>query len=217
MMLLACVSPTHLSHGDKYDLRYRVPSIILYIEAFIRSFLAFCGSSGSLPNRRYSRIGIIQLSSFSCVTSATSFYMIDLSCITSTKTSLASLEKDIEANLLRASAFLFWSLLMCSIEWQGKLANNSFAFSRPANSASIRPAPEPSKLEAPSVNNFHAFFGSGSFLLAFSSFAHFSSFEGVSARKSARPGWDELGNIFGVSWRHIRGQVLVFPIMDILT
>nr|GEY64288.1 hypothetical protein [Tanacetum cinerariifolium] len=71
----------------------------------------------------------------------------------------------------------------------GKLANNSFAFSRPANSASysasfIRPAPEPSKLEASLVNNFHAFFGSVSFLFASLSFTHSSSFKGVSNRKS---------------------------------
>nr|GEZ72671.1 hypothetical protein [Tanacetum cinerariifolium] len=50
---------------------------------------------------------------------------------------------------------------------------------------SIRPALEPSELEAPSVNNFHAFSGSGSFLFASLSFAPSSSFEGFSARKSA--------------------------------
>nr|GEW72792.1 hypothetical protein [Tanacetum cinerariifolium] len=33
-------------HKRPYDLRYNVPSIILYNEAFICSFLAFCGSSG---------------------------------------------------------------------------------------------------------------------------------------------------------------------------
>ncbi|GJT57030.1 hypothetical protein Tco_0992084 [Tanacetum coccineum] len=106
MMFLACAAPTHLNHGDKYDLWYNVPSISLYNEALIRSFLAFHGSSGSFPNYRNSRIGIIQLSS-SWVTSATSFCVIDFSCSASTRTSLASLENVIEASLQRASAFLF--------------------------------------------------------------------------------------------------------------
>ncbi|GJR30604.1 hypothetical protein Tco_1106836 [Tanacetum coccineum] len=100
-------------------------------------------------------------------------------CLSSYRTSLASLEKVIEANLLRAFAFLFWSFLMCSIEWQGKLASNSFSFS------SIKQALEPSELEALSVNNFHVLSGSGSFLLASSSFTPSSSLEGVSSRKSA--------------------------------
>ncbi|GKA17879.1 hypothetical protein Tco_0697716 [Tanacetum coccineum] len=51
MMLLACTSPTHYSHGDRYDLRYRLSSIILYWDALILSFLAFCRSLGSVPNR----------------------------------------------------------------------------------------------------------------------------------------------------------------------
>ncbi|GKA28867.1 hypothetical protein Tco_0715112 [Tanacetum coccineum] len=107
MMFLACAAPTHLNHGDKYDLRYNVPSISLYNGALIRRFLAFCGSAGSFANCRNSRTGIIQLSSSSWVTSATSFCVIDFSCSTSTRTYLASLENVIEASLLRASAFLF--------------------------------------------------------------------------------------------------------------
>ncbi|GJW66369.1 hypothetical protein Tco_0120793 [Tanacetum coccineum] len=156
-----------------YDLRYNVPSIILYNRAFIRSFLAFCGSSGSLSSCKYSQMGVIQLSSSSCLTSTTSLCVIDLSCITSTRTSLSSLEKVIEANLLRASAFLFWSLLMCFIEWQGKLASNSFTFS------SIKPASEPSEIEAPSVNNFYVLSGSGSFLLVSSSHSFINQFSQV--------------------------------------
>ncbi|GKE96156.1 hypothetical protein Tco_1581011 [Tanacetum coccineum] len=74
---------------------------------------------------------------------------------------------------------------MCSIEYLGKLASKSFALSRPASNASIKPAPEPSELEAPSVNNFYAFSGSGSFLLASSSIISLYPIEGVSARKSA--------------------------------
>ncbi|GJZ63847.1 hypothetical protein Tco_0620268 [Tanacetum coccineum] len=142
-------------------------------------------------------MGIIQLSSFSCVMSATSICMIDLSCITSTKTSLASLEKVIEASLLRASAFLFWSLLMCSIEPASSASYSAsllvvlnsnlmaYVYSFPYGLTSIRFALEPSELEAPSVNNFHPFSGSGYFLLASSSFVPSYSFEGVSARKSA--------------------------------
>ncbi|GJW64858.1 hypothetical protein Tco_0116742 [Tanacetum coccineum] len=62
------LGPTHRNHGDRYDLRYRLSSIILYWGALILSFLAFCGSLGSVLNSR-----------------------------TSTKTSLASREKVIEA------------------------------------------------------------------------------------------------------------------------
>ncbi|GKB32160.1 hypothetical protein Tco_0871561 [Tanacetum coccineum] len=174
MMLLACIGPTYLNHGDMYDLRYSLSSIILYSGALMRSFLAFCGSFGRTPPFMYSRMGTIQLSSSSLTTSVISFYATDLVCMTSTKTSFASFEKVIDASLPRASAFLFCSLLMCSIEY-------------PAMSASftiISPAPGPSKLEAPSVNSFHVFYGSGSFLLA-SPFFSSLSLGDVSARKSA--------------------------------
>ncbi|GJU30914.1 hypothetical protein Tco_1174503 [Tanacetum coccineum] len=103
IMLLACTRPTHHSHGDKYDLRYSLSSIILYMGALIRSFLAFCVSLGSIPN------------------------------------------------------------------W---LTN-------------ISPAPEPSELEAPSVNNFHVFSGSGSFSFGFFDFNYSVFCGGVSAKKSA--------------------------------
>ncbi|GJS46233.1 hypothetical protein Tco_0596354 [Tanacetum coccineum] len=156
MMFLAYASPTHLNHGDKYDFWYNVPSISLYNEALIRSFLAFYGSSRSFPNCKNSQIHVIQLSSSSWVTSATSFYVTDFSCSTSTRTSLANLENVIEASLLS-----------------------------PASNASINPAPEPLELEAPSVNNFHAFYGSGSFLLASPSFISLSFLGRVLARKSA--------------------------------
>ncbi|GJZ03711.1 hypothetical protein Tco_0536986 [Tanacetum coccineum] len=69
MMSLACADPTHLNHGDMYDLRYSVPSISLYNGALTRSFLAFYGSSGSFLNGRNPRIGTLQLSSSSWVTS----------------------------------------------------------------------------------------------------------------------------------------------------
>ncbi|GJX07153.1 hypothetical protein Tco_0195085 [Tanacetum coccineum] len=106
MMSLACAAPMNLNHGDKYDLRYNVPSIRLYNRALTHSFLAFCGSFGSFPNCRNSRIGIIQLSSSSWVMFVTSFCVIHFSHSTSTRTSLASLENVIEASLLSASAFL---------------------------------------------------------------------------------------------------------------
>ncbi|GKD95294.1 hypothetical protein Tco_1375131 [Tanacetum coccineum] len=50
-MFLACTCPTHRSHGDRYDLWYRLSSIILYWGASILIILAFCGSLGSVPNR----------------------------------------------------------------------------------------------------------------------------------------------------------------------
>ncbi|GJV23582.1 hypothetical protein Tco_1376277, partial [Tanacetum coccineum] len=49
----------------------------------------------------------------------------------------------------------------------------------------IRPAPELSELEAPSVNSFYAFSSSGSFLLTSFFFASLFSVRGVFARKSA--------------------------------
>ncbi|GKC10573.1 hypothetical protein Tco_1007355 [Tanacetum coccineum] len=62
---------------------------------------------------------------------------------------------------------------------------NAYVYSFPSGLTTIRPAPEPSELEAPSVNSFHAFFGSSSFLLTSSFFASLFSVSGVSARKSA--------------------------------
>nr|GEX21083.1 hypothetical protein [Tanacetum cinerariifolium] len=58
MMFLACFGPTHLNHGDKYDLRvpdlrYKFSSIILYNGALMRSFLAFCGLLGRVPHLRH--------------------------------------------------------------------------------------------------------------------------------------------------------------------
>nr|GEV08527.1 hypothetical protein [Tanacetum cinerariifolium] len=58
----------------------------------------------------------------------------------------------------------------------------------PAMSASYSasfPAPKPSKLEAPSVNSFYVFSGSGSFLLAPPSFSSSLFVDDVSTRKSA--------------------------------
>nr|GEV21965.1 hypothetical protein [Tanacetum cinerariifolium] len=107
MMSLDFAAPTHLNHGDKYDLRYNVPSISLYNGALTRRFLAFCRSSGSFPNCRNSQIGVIQLSSSSRVTFVTSFCVIDFSYSTFTRNSLTSLENVTEASLLSASAFLF--------------------------------------------------------------------------------------------------------------
>ncbi|GKC42217.1 hypothetical protein Tco_1059939 [Tanacetum coccineum] len=108
--------------------------------------------------------------------STTPFSVMDLFCMTSTKTSFASLEKVIDASLFRASAFLYCFLLMCSIEQLGKPDSRSIIFSRPA--------PEPSELEASLVNSFHPFSDSGSFLLTSSFFASLFSVSGVSARKS---------------------------------
>ncbi|GJY38692.1 putative reverse transcriptase domain-containing protein [Tanacetum coccineum] len=48
---------------------------------------------------------------------------------------------------------------------------NAYVYSFPSGLTTIRPAPDPSELEAPSVNSFHAFFGSSSFLLTSSFFA----------------------------------------------
>ncbi|GKA74597.1 hypothetical protein Tco_0780899, partial [Tanacetum coccineum] len=62
---------------------------------------------------------------------------------------------------------------------------NAYVYSFPPGLTTIRPAPEPSELEAPSVNNFHAFSGFGSFLLTSSFFASLFSGSGVSAKKSA--------------------------------
>ncbi|GJU19445.1 hypothetical protein Tco_1152787 [Tanacetum coccineum] len=42
---------------------------------------------------------------------------------------------------------------------------NAYVYSLPSRLTTIRPAPELSELEAPSVNSFHAFSGFGSFLL----------------------------------------------------
>ncbi|GJU69223.1 hypothetical protein Tco_1255482, partial [Tanacetum coccineum] len=60
---------------------------------------------------------------------------------------------------------------------------NAYIYSFPSRLTTIRPAPEPSELEASSVNSFHAFFGS--FLLTSSFFASLFFVSGVSARKSA--------------------------------
>ncbi|GJY12018.1 hypothetical protein Tco_0381327 [Tanacetum coccineum] len=98
-------SPTHHGHGDRYDLQYRLLFIILYWGALILSILAFCGSLGSVPNSRYSWIGSIQFSPSSFMMSATSFCAIYFLCMTSTKTSLASREKVIEASFLRNPLF----------------------------------------------------------------------------------------------------------------
>ncbi|GJS44316.1 hypothetical protein Tco_0569359 [Tanacetum coccineum] len=62
---------------------------------------------------------------------------------------------------------------------------NAYVYSFPSGLTTIRPTPEPSELEALSVNSFHAFLGSGSFLLTFSFFASLFSGAGVSTRKSA--------------------------------
>ncbi|GKA53239.1 hypothetical protein Tco_0746554 [Tanacetum coccineum] len=164
MTLLACIGPTHLNHDDMYDLQYSLSLIILYSKALMRSFLTFCGYFGRIPSFKYSRMGTIQLSSSSLTTLVISFSVTDLVCMTSTKTSFASIKKVIDASLLKV-------LLD--------------AMRSPAMSAS--PAPEPSELEAPSVNSFHVFsgFGFGSFLLASSFFSFSLSVDDVSARKSA--------------------------------
>ncbi|GJV07742.1 hypothetical protein Tco_1345398 [Tanacetum coccineum] len=127
---LACIGPTHLNHGDKYDLRYNFSSIILYNGALMRSFLAFYGSSSRVLDIR--------------------------------------------------SASYFASLLVVSN------ANiNVYVYYFPSGLTTIIPAIELSKLEAPSVNSFHTFSCSDSFLLTSSFFASLFSRSGVSARKSA--------------------------------
>nr|GFA40856.1 hypothetical protein [Tanacetum cinerariifolium] len=153
MMLLAYIGPTHLNHGDI--------------------------SFGRIPSFRYSRMGTIQLSLSSLTMTVISFSATDLVCITSTKTSFASFEKVIDASLLRASAFFSSSLLICSIEYLGKLDRRPIVFSSPTMSASysasllvvsnlnlnayvysfpsgftnINLAPKPSELEASLVKN----------------------------------------------------------------
>ncbi|GJS70477.1 hypothetical protein Tco_0703318 [Tanacetum coccineum] len=62
---------------------------------------------------------------------------------------------------------------------------NAYIYSFLSGLTTIRRAPEPSALEAPSVNSFYAFSGSGSFLLTSSLIATLFSVSGVSARKSA--------------------------------
>nr|GEU37339.1 hypothetical protein [Tanacetum cinerariifolium] len=62
---------------------------------------------------------------------------------------------------------------------------NAHVYSFPFGFTNISPALEPSKLEALSVNSFHVFFGSGSFLLAPPSFSYSLFVDDVSARKSA--------------------------------
>ncbi|GKE11611.1 hypothetical protein Tco_1415162 [Tanacetum coccineum] len=62
---------------------------------------------------------------------------------------------------------------------------NANVYSFPSGLTTIRPAPEPSKLEAPSVNSFHAFSGFGYFLLTYSFFASLFSVSDLSARKLA--------------------------------
>nr|GEW51558.1 putative nucleotidyltransferase, ribonuclease H [Tanacetum cinerariifolium] len=113
-----------------YDLRYSFSSIILYNGALMRSFLAFYGSSGRVPDLR--------------------------------------------------NASYFASLLVVS---NSNL--NAYVYSFPSEMPTIRPAPEPLELEAPSVSSFHAFLVFGSFLLTSSFFASLFSVSGVSARKSA--------------------------------
>ncbi|GJR20388.1 hypothetical protein Tco_0968915 [Tanacetum coccineum] len=62
---------------------------------------------------------------------------------------------------------------------------NVYVYYFPSGMTTISPAPEPLELEAQSVNSFHAFLGSSSFLLTYSFFASLLSGSGVSARKSA--------------------------------
>ncbi|GJR30388.1 hypothetical protein Tco_1106620 [Tanacetum coccineum] len=62
---------------------------------------------------------------------------------------------------------------------------SAYVYSFPSGLTTIRPAPEPSELEALSVNSFYAFSGSGSFLLTSSFFVSMFSVSGISARKSA--------------------------------
>nr|GEU74423.1 hypothetical protein [Tanacetum cinerariifolium] len=169
MMLLACIGPTHLNHGDM------------------------------IPSFRYSRMGTVQLSSSSLTMSVISFSMTYLVCMTSTKTSFTSFEKVIDVSLPIASAFLFCSLLICSsmrnpvmsASYSASLlvvsnSNlNAYVYSFPSGFTNIIHAPEPSKLEAPLVNSFYVFSGSGSFLLAPPSFFSFFFVDDVSARKPA--------------------------------
>nr|GEZ04158.1 hypothetical protein [Tanacetum cinerariifolium] len=77
------------------------------------------------PDLRYSRIGVIQLSPSSLTKSATPFSVMDLFCMTSTKTSFASLEKVIDACLLRASSFLFCSCNNPSFTTRMTIANST--------------------------------------------------------------------------------------------
>ncbi|GJY86352.1 hypothetical protein Tco_0500378 [Tanacetum coccineum] len=158
--------------GDRYELWYRLSSIILYWGALILSFLALCGSLGSVLNSR-----------------------------TSTKTSLASREKVIEASLLRESTFLYFfitgyrslksPLTLLATNWESTKMFKSLTFMpvvirRPANRlTSIKPTLEPSEVDASSVYNLHMFFGSSSsFVVYLASFSLLSA-QGVSARKSA--------------------------------
>ncbi|GJS14874.1 hypothetical protein Tco_0409346 [Tanacetum coccineum] len=62
---------------------------------------------------------------------------------------------------------------------------NAYVYSFPSGFTNISPAPEPSELEAPSVNSFHVFYGSGSFLFASPFFSSSLSVGDVSTRKSA--------------------------------
>ncbi|GKD43615.1 hypothetical protein Tco_1268260, partial [Tanacetum coccineum] len=176
-----------------YDLRYSLSSIILYSGALMRSFLVFCGSFGRISTFKYSRMGTIQLSSSSLTTSVISFSTTDLVCMTSTKTYFASFEKVIDASLLRASAFLFCFLLIPAISssYSASLlvvsnSNlNAYVYYFPSGFTNISPALKPSELEAPLVNSFHVFSGSGSFLLASPFFSSSLSVGDVSTRKSA--------------------------------
>ncbi|GJZ31936.1 hypothetical protein Tco_0576983 [Tanacetum coccineum] len=101
MMLSDYEGPTHRIYGVRYDLLYRPPLINLYCGALILIFLASFGSFGSKPLNR-----------------------------TSTNTSLVRCSKVIEANLLSASAFLFWFLLTCLIVKVSKPFRTSFTFSK---------------------------------------------------------------------------------------
>nr|GEZ10693.1 hypothetical protein [Tanacetum cinerariifolium] len=116
----------------------------------------------SIPSFMYSWMRAIQLSSSFLTVLVISCSVTDLFCMTSTKTFFVSFEKVIDATLLRASAFLFCSLLICSIELLGKLDRRPIVFS-----------------------SFHVFSGFGSFLLAPSSFSSSLFVDDVSARKSA--------------------------------
>nr|GEU28900.1 hypothetical protein [Tanacetum cinerariifolium] len=154
------VKPISSNHGDICDLRYRSSSMILYCGALTRSFLVLYGSLGSIPNSR-----------------------------TSTKTSLDSREKVIEVLLDH------W--LSCFEQSFGRPANNAsysasllvfqIRISFPSGLTNIKPAPDPSELEALSVYSFHMFSdsASSSFDAGFLAPTSLLSSEDVTTKKSA--------------------------------
>lgn len=103
----------HLSHGARYPLSYNCFPFIENWGELIFICLASSRSSGRIPQCKLPRYGLFECGS--SITASTLLLSILLSPSTSAIIFLVKWSQDVEANLLRASALVFFPLGICLI------------------------------------------------------------------------------------------------------